>query len=47
MTSDTDDYVAVDVEVPPALLAAIDEYAATHGYASPDAVVREALERSE
>jgi metal-responsive CopG/Arc/MetJ family transcriptional regulator len=47
MHSDTDDCVAIDVDVPDALLAEIDAYAATHGYASPDAVVSEALDRIE
>lgn len=45
MRSETDDSVAVEVDLPAALLAEMDAYAATRGYSSPDGVVREALDR--
>jgi hypothetical protein len=42
----TDDgHVAVDVEIPTGLLAEMDAYGAARGYATPDAVVRRALDR--
>jgi Arc/MetJ-type ribon-helix-helix transcriptional regulator len=40
-----DDGATVEVALPRELLRDIDEYATTHGYANPSAVVREALDR--
>jgi hypothetical protein len=40
-----DEHVAVDVEIPGRLLAEMDAYGARRGYATPDAVVRRALDR--
>jgi len=45
MCSHTEEVVSVEVDLPGALLAEMDAYAATRGYSSPDGVVREALER--
>jgi metal-responsive CopG/Arc/MetJ family transcriptional regulator len=47
MNTEAEDRVPVEVEVPDALLAELDAYAAKHGYRSLDAVVSEALARSE
>ncbi len=47
MNPEIDASVAVEVDLPAPLLADIDAYAARHGYANPDAVVREALDRLE
>jgi metal-responsive CopG/Arc/MetJ family transcriptional regulator len=47
MHSETDSSGAVEVELPAALLAEVDAYAAVHGYTSRDSVVREALDRLE
>jgi len=47
MHSDTEPVVAVEVELPDPLLEELDAYAARRGYASPDAAVREALDRLE
>ena len=44
-SSDGDDLVAVDVELPRELLVDIDRLAVCYGYASQSAVVQEALER--
>jgi len=44
MHSETEPEVAVEVDLPSSLLEDIDAYAARRGYASPDAVVREALD---
>jgi len=45
MCSDSDDAASIEVDLPAALLAEMDAFAATRGYSSPDGVVREALER--
>ncbi|MFT4923733.1 MAG: hypothetical protein ACI8XM_002964 [Haloarculaceae archaeon] len=48
MTPDADDdLVTVDVRMPSALLDDIDAYALAEGHETPDAVVREALDRLE
>jgi len=47
MHSESDDSVAIEVDLPAALLAEMDAYAATRGYSSPDGVVREALDRQD
>jgi len=47
MYSETDPLVAVEVDLPPSLLDELDAYAARRGYASPDAVVCEAIDRLE
>jgi metal-responsive CopG/Arc/MetJ family transcriptional regulator len=47
MNTEAEDRIPVEVEVSDALLAEMDAYAAKHGYESLDAVVSEALERSE
>ncbi len=47
MHSDTEQCVAVEVDLPAPLLAELDAYAATRGYANLDAVVSEAIENLE
>jgi metal-responsive CopG/Arc/MetJ family transcriptional regulator len=47
MHSETDPVVAVKVDLPPSLLEELDAYAARRGYASPDSVVCEAIDRLE
>jgi metal-responsive CopG/Arc/MetJ family transcriptional regulator len=42
---DEDDGATVEVALPRELLRDIDEYATTHGYENPSALVREALDR--
>jgi len=43
MTTEQTEYVELDVALPEALLAELDEYRASHGYPSRSAVVAEAL----